>query len=193
MRHWSSARCLGPGHTENPVTKLALKILCHWFHTGLLPLTTLPLLAKKVKSRDKITDNKNYTSICLLAARSKLTTKCDFNGIVPGENRISEMMSLLWWKDTRSSRVSAFAIKKLPSLRPTAKAFPSGEKQQHRPPEREGASVSGEFLLWETKYVSTNLSFQRGFLYLLHPQINIKKESEIQIMKFSTEISGMEF
>lgn len=43
-------------------------------------------------------------------------------------------MSLWWWKDTRSSRVSAFTMRKLPSFRPTAKAFPSGEKQQHRPP-----------------------------------------------------------
>lgn len=52
----------------------------------------------------------------------------------PGENLISEMMSLRWWKDTRSSRVSAFTMMKLPSFRPTAKALPSGEKQQQRPP-----------------------------------------------------------
>lgn len=52
----------------------------------------------------------------------------------PGENLISEIMSLRWWKDTRSSKVSAFTIRKLPSFRPTAKALPSGEKQQQRPP-----------------------------------------------------------
>lgn len=59
----------------------------------------------------------------------------------PGENLISEMMSLRWWKDTRSSRVSAFTIMKLPSFRPTAKALPSGEKQQHRPPAEDKVSV----------------------------------------------------
>lgn len=47
---------------------------------------------------------------------------------------MSEMMSLRWWKDTRSSRVSALTMRKLPSFRPTAKALPSGEKQQQRPP-----------------------------------------------------------
>ena len=151
-RNWNSEKCLGPGHTENLVTKLALKVLCHWFHTGLLPLTLLPLLAKKVKFWDKITDNKNYTLICVLAARPRFTIKRVFDGIVPGENRISETVSFLWWKDTRSSRVSAFASKKLPSLRPTARAFPSGEKQQHRPPKR-GEPVSGDFLLLKTKYV----------------------------------------
>ena len=60
-------------------------------------------------------------------------------------------MSFLWWKDTRSSRVSAFAIKKLPSLRPTAKVLPSGEKQQHLPPKREREHVSGNFLLLKKK------------------------------------------
>lgn len=59
----------------------------------------------------------------------------------PGENLISEMMSLRWWKDTRSSRVSAFTMRKLPSFRPTAKALPSGEKQQQRPPEEDSAFV----------------------------------------------------
>lgn len=59
----------------------------------------------------------------------------------PGENLISEMMSLRWWKDTRSSRVSAFTIMKLPSFRPTAKALPSGEKQQQRPPAADKVSV----------------------------------------------------
>lgn len=59
----------------------------------------------------------------------------------PGENLISEMMSLRWWKDTRSSRVSAFTIMKLPSFRPTAKALPSGEKQQQRPPAEDKVSV----------------------------------------------------
>lgn len=47
---------------------------------------------------------------------------------------MSEMMSLRWWKDTRSSRVSALTMRKLPSFRPTARALPSGEKQQQRPP-----------------------------------------------------------
>lgn len=55
---------------------------------------------------------------------------------LPGENRISEITSFLCWKETRSSRVSALTIKKLPSFRPTANAFPSGEKQQHLPPTR---------------------------------------------------------
>lgn len=59
----------------------------------------------------------------------------------PGENRISEMMSLRWWKDTRSSRVSAFTMRKLPSFRPTAKALPSGEKQQQRPPAEDNVFV----------------------------------------------------
>lgn len=50
---------------------------------------------------------------------------------------MSEMMSLRWWKDTRSSRVSALTMRKLPSFRPTARALPSGEKQQQRPPAEE--------------------------------------------------------
>lgn len=61
----------------------------------------------------------------------------------PGENLISEMMSLRWWKDTRSSRVSAFTIRKLPSFRPTARALPSGEKQQQRPPAEDNVLVEG--------------------------------------------------
>lgn len=52
---------------------------------------------------------------------------------------MSEMMSLRWWKDTRSSRVSALTMRKLPSFRPTARALPSGEKQQQRPPAEENA------------------------------------------------------
>lgn len=36
-----------------------------------------------------------------------------------------------------SSTVSAFTTRKLPSFRPTAKAFPSGEKAQHLPPAKE--------------------------------------------------------
>jgi len=36
-----------------------------------------------------------------------------------------------------SSTVSAFTTRKLPSFNPTAKAFPSGEKAQHRPPTKE--------------------------------------------------------
>lgn len=72
--------------------------------------------------------------------------KYNLNVILPGENWISEIISFLWWKDTRSSRVSAFAIKKLPSLRPTAKAFPSGEKQQHLPPAKGREHVSGNSL-----------------------------------------------
>ena len=54
---------------------------------------------------------------------------------VPWEKRMSEMSSLRWWKDTMSSSVSAFTTRKLPSFRPTARALPSGEKEQQRPPE----------------------------------------------------------
>lgn len=50
---------------------------------------------------------------------------------------MSEMSSLRWWKVTMSSSVSAFTTRKLPSFRPTAKALPSGEKAQHRPPDGE--------------------------------------------------------
>lgn len=52
----------------------------------------------------------------------------------PFENLMSEIISFLWWKETMSSTVSAFTTKKLPSFKPTAKAFPSGEKAQHLPP-----------------------------------------------------------
>lgn len=87
-----------------------------------------------------------------------LIIKYNFNAISPGENWISEIISFLWWKDTRSSRVSAFAIKKLPSLRPTAKAFPSGEKQQHLPPEREGKhqGVSGHIHMFRVCALRTS-------------------------------------
>lgn len=57
--------------------------------------------------------------------------------IIPRENFISEIISFLWWKETMSSTVSAFTTRKLPSFKPTAKAFPSGEKAQHRPPAEE--------------------------------------------------------
>lgn len=61
---------------------------------------------------------------------------------------MSEMMSLRWWKDTRSSRVSALTMRKLPSFRPTARALPSGEKQQQRPPAEENAFTAvGDLLL----------------------------------------------
>ena len=53
---------------------------------------------------------------------------------LPFENLISEIISFLWWKETMSSTVSAFTTRKLPSFKPTAKAFPSGEKAQHLPP-----------------------------------------------------------
>lgn len=59
----------------------------------------------------------------------------------PGENLMSEMASLRWWKDTRSSKVSAFTMMKLPSFSPTARALPSGEKQQQRPPGENQMSV----------------------------------------------------
>jgi len=83
-----------------------------------------------------------YKSLLLLSFKSykaclnNLDTKIFILNHLPGENRISEITSFLCWKETRSSRVSALTIKKLPSLRPTANAFPSGEKQQHLPPTR---------------------------------------------------------
>lgn len=52
----------------------------------------------------------------------------------PFENLISEIISFLWWKETMSSTVSAFTTRKLPSFKPTARAFPSGENAQHLPP-----------------------------------------------------------
>ena len=39
-----------------------------------------------------------------------------------------------------SSTVSAFTTRKLPSFKPTAKAFPSGEKAQHLPPTKEATN-----------------------------------------------------
>ena len=94
---------------------------------------------------------KIYTLIYLLIHCQTQVNNQRFNEILPGENRISEIISFLWWKDTRSSRVSAFAIKKLPSLRPTAKALPSGEKQQHLPPKREREHRSVIFLYFFKK------------------------------------------
>lgn len=107
--------------------------------------------SKKLKFRDKITVNKK-SHIEIFTVILKLIIKYDFNEILPGENRISEITSFLWWKETRSSRVSAFAIKKLPSLRPTAKALPSGEKQQHLPPKKQRKHVSGDFPLLKKVY-----------------------------------------
>lgn len=84
----------------------------------------------------------HYRSLLLLsfkgykACLNNLDIKIFIFNHLPGENRISEITSFLCWKETRSSRVSALTIKKLPSLRPTANAFPSGEKQQHLPPMR---------------------------------------------------------
>ncbi len=37
--------------------------------------------------------------------------------------------------------MSAFTTRKLPSFNPTAKAFPSGEKAQQRPPVKEDGKV----------------------------------------------------
>lgn len=167
---------LRENHIENLVTELALsQIFCHWSNTGILLLTILSFLVKKLKFQDKIMVNKNYIWIYLLIVWLKLIIKYDFNDILPGENRMSEIISFLWWKDTRSSRVSAFAIKKLPSFRPTAKALPSGEKQQHLPPKRE--HILGDFLLFK-KIMLRNFYCQREFLYSLWSQINIQKESQ---------------
>lgn len=83
-----------------------------------------------------------YKSLLLLSFKGyiagfkTLDMKTLISNHLPGENRISEITSFLCWKETRSSRVSALTIKKLPSFRPTANAFPSGEKQQHLPPTR---------------------------------------------------------
>lgn len=43
-----------------------------------------------------------------------------------------------------SSTVSAFTTRKLPSFKPTAKAFPSGEKAQHLPPTKESTRNSSQ-------------------------------------------------
>lgn len=43
-----------------------------------------------------------------------------------------------------SSTVSAFTTRKLPSFKPTAKAFPSGEKAQHLPPIKGSEEITVE-------------------------------------------------
>lgn len=71
-----------------------------------------------------------------------------------------------------SSTVSAFTTKKLPSFKPTAKAFPSGEKAQHLPPATgsEKIIILSTLLLikadgdmGESRYVHHTLMCDRAF------------------------------
>lgn len=50
-----------------------------------------------------------------------------------------------------SSTVSAFTTRKLPSFKPTAKAFPSGEKAQHLPPTKEATNSTIRICDFPTK------------------------------------------
>jgi len=59
-----------------------------------------------------------------------------------------------------SSTVSAFTTRKLPSFKPTAKAFPSGEKAQHLPPAKESTNSTVTIHDFATKQM------KRGDMYI---------------------------